>query len=32
MFKKNLLFQIDAGISGIILAGTLGEASTLTAE
>lgn len=32
MFKKNLLFQIDAGISGIILAGTLGEASTLTAQ
>jgi len=32
MFKKNLLYQIDAGISGIILAGTLGEASTLTAQ
>jgi len=32
MFKKNILFQIDAGISGIILAGTLGEASTLTAQ
>lgn len=32
MFKKNLLFQIEAGISGIILAGTLGEASTLTAQ
>lgn len=32
MFKKNLLFQIDAGISGIILAGTLGEASTLTTQ
>lgn len=32
MFKKNLLVQIDAGISGVILAGTLGEASTLTAQ
>ena len=30
MFRRNLLVQIDAGISGIILAGTLGEASTLS--
>jgi dihydrodipicolinate synthase/N-acetylneuraminate lyase len=32
MFKKNLKAQIEAGVSGVILAGTLGEASTLTAE
>lgn len=32
IFKKNLLTQIDAGVSGVILAGTLGEASTLTAQ
>ncbi len=32
MFKKNLKVQIEAGVSGVILAGTLGEASTLTAE
>lgn len=32
MFKKNLAVQIEAGVSGVILAGTLGEASTLTAE
>ena len=32
IFKKNLLAQIDAGVSGVILAGTLGEASTLTAQ
>lgn len=32
MFKKNLLVQIDAGVSGVILAGTLGEASTLSAQ
>ncbi len=31
MFKKNLLYQIEAGVSGVILAGTLGEASTLSA-
>lgn len=30
MFKKNLDAQLDAGVSGIILGGTLGEASTLT--
>ena len=32
MFRKNILFQIEAGISGIILAGTLGEASTLSTQ
>lgn len=29
MFKKNIAAQIDAGVHGIILGGTLGEASTL---
>jgi len=33
MFKKNLLAQLDAGVHGLVLAGSLGEASTLsTAE
>lgn len=32
MFKKNLNAQLDAGVNGIILGGTLGEASTLTPE
>ncbi|PWJ60204.1 4-hydroxy-tetrahydrodipicolinate synthase [Dyadobacter jejuensis] len=32
MFKKNLLAQVEAGISGVIVAGSLGEASTLTNE
>lgn len=31
-FKKNLAAQINAGVHGIILGGTLGEASTLTDE
>lgn len=30
LFSKNLNEQLDAGISGIVLGGTLGEASTLT--
>ena len=30
MFKKNIEAQIEAGVHGIILGGTLGEASTLT--
>jgi 4-hydroxy-tetrahydrodipicolinate synthase len=30
MFRKNLDAQLDAGIHGIVLAGSLGEASTLT--
>ncbi len=32
MFKKNFLAQIDAGVSGLIIAGSLGEASTLSAQ
>jgi len=31
-FKNNLAHQIQAGVHGIILGGTLGEASTLTPE
>lgn len=31
-FKKNLYVQLEAGIHGVILGGTLGEASTLTEE
>ena len=30
MYEKNLQAQLDAGIHGIILAGSLGEASTIT--
>jgi len=29
-FKHNIKAQIEAGVTGIILGGTLGEASTLT--
>ncbi len=29
-FEKNINAQLEAGVSGIILGGTLGEASTLT--
>jgi 4-hydroxy-tetrahydrodipicolinate synthase len=32
MFSKNLTAQIDAGVHGLILAGSLGEASTLSME
>lgn len=32
MFEKNIRAQIDAGVHGIILGGTLGEASTLEQE
>lgn len=32
MFEKNIRAQMDAGANGIILGGTLGEASTLTKE
>jgi len=32
MFSKNLAAQIDAGVHGLILAGSLGEASTLSTE
>tara|TARA_R100000935_G_scaffold4489_1_gene10714 strand:- start:30 stop:944 length:915 start_codon:yes stop_codon:yes gene_type:complete len=31
-FGKNIKAQLDAGVNGIILGGTLGEASTLTGE
>ena len=30
MFKKNIQAQLDAGVHGIVLGGTLGEASTLS--
>jgi len=32
LFEKNLLFQLEAGVNGIILGGTLGEASVLTTD
>ncbi|WP_092460877.1 dihydrodipicolinate synthase family protein [Thermoflavifilum thermophilum] len=32
MFEKNLYAQLEAGIHGVILGGTLGESSTLTRE
>ncbi|TMM57510.1 dihydrodipicolinate synthase family protein [Maribacter algarum] len=32
MFAKNIRAQIDAGVHGIVLGGSLGEASTLLAE
>jgi len=32
LFCKNLLAQVAAGVNGIVLAGTLGEASALTLE
>ena len=32
MFAKNIKAQIDAGVHGIVLGGSLGEASTLLAE
>ncbi|CAM3364372.1 dihydrodipicolinate synthase family protein [Zobellia roscoffensis] len=32
MFKTNIEAQIEAGVHGIVLGGSLGEASTLTAE
>lgn len=32
MFSKNLAAQLDAGVHGLILAGSLGEASTLSTE
>lgn len=32
MFEKNIKAQIEAGVNGVILGGTLGEASTLTKE
>lgn len=32
MFKKNLDAQLDAGVTGVILGGTLGEASSITPD
>lgn len=32
MFEKNIQAQLDAGVHGIVLGGTLGEASTLLDE
>ncbi len=32
MFEKNIQAQLEAGVSGIILGGSLGEASTLLDE
>jgi len=32
LFDKNLKAQVEAGITGVIVAGSLGEASTLTTE
>jgi 1-pyrroline-4-hydroxy-2-carboxylate deaminase len=32
LFKKNLLLQLESGVNGIILGGSLGEASVLTLE
>lgn len=32
MFRKNIIAQLDAGVEGIVLGGTLGEASTLTSK
>ena len=32
MFEINIRAQVEAGVSGIILGGTLGEASTLTVD
>ncbi|MBI1783412.1 MAG: dihydrodipicolinate synthase family protein [Sphingobacteriales bacterium] len=31
LFEKNLQAQLDAGVSGVIIGGSLGEASTITA-
>lgn len=32
LFEKNLMAQVDAGVDGIIIGGSLGEASTLTVD
>ena len=32
LFNKNLGFQIDSGVNAIVLAGSLGEASTLSQD
>ncbi len=31
-FVKNIEFQIESGVSGIIIGGSLGESSTLSAD
>jgi 4-hydroxy-tetrahydrodipicolinate synthase len=31
-FEKNLQAQMDAGVSGVIIGGSLGEASTITSD
>jgi len=30
LFTRNLLFQVEAGVDGVVIGGSLGEASTLT--
>jgi 4-hydroxy-tetrahydrodipicolinate synthase len=32
MFQKNLYAQLEAGVDGIVLGGTLGEASVLSTD
>jgi 4-hydroxy-tetrahydrodipicolinate synthase len=32
LFTKNLLFQVEAGVDGVVIGGSLGEASTLTLD
>jgi 4-hydroxy-tetrahydrodipicolinate synthase len=32
LFEKNLQFQLQAGVHGVIIGGSLGEASTITAQ
>ncbi|HNJ55497.1 MAG TPA: dihydrodipicolinate synthase family protein [Chitinophagaceae bacterium] len=32
LFEKNLQAQLDAGVSGVIIGGSLGEASTITSD
>jgi len=32
LFIRNLLFQVEAGVDGIVIGGSLGEASTLTLD
>jgi len=32
LFTRNLLFQVEAGVDGVVIGGSLGEASTLTLD
>jgi 4-hydroxy-tetrahydrodipicolinate synthase len=32
LFTRNLLFQVEAGVEGVVIGGSLGEASTLTLD